>query len=222
MKTDGELQREIQHQLQCDPRVDEQGVGVNVHKGAVTLVGTVPHYAERRIVAEIVASIDGVVAMANELDVGVAAASDCRDIEIAEAAAAALRAQADLPDNKVKAMVYRGWVTLTGEVRTQSQRTLAERVVTGLGGVKGVVNSTTVKTAWHDETQEEIAKALRLRAALEAQHIAVEFKSGAVSLRGCVQSEQQRNDAALLAWTVPGVSKVENRIVVHPETRHAY
>ena len=118
--------------LQCDPRVDERGVGVNVHNGVVTLVGSVPHCGER------------------------------------------------------------------------------------------VVNSTTLETARRAEAPEEIAEAQRLNTSLETQHIVIAFKDGAVSLRGCVESDQQRNDAALMAWTVPGVSEVENLLVVQPKASGAY
>ena len=100
MKTDLDIQREVQHQLQCDPRVDERGVGVNVHKGIVTLVGTVPHYAERRTVAEIAECIDGICAIANEIEMQISGTSECSDTEIAEAAAAALHAWVNISRTK--------------------------------------------------------------------------------------------------------------------------
>lgn len=222
MKTDWELQRGVQYELQRDPRVDACGVGVNVHNGVVTLLGTVSHYGERRVVAEIATRIEGVIAIANELEVSSAPGGARCDTDIAEAAAATLRSQPEVPANKVKAMVNHGWITLTGELRTQNQRAIAEAAVRKLSHVRGVVNSTTLESARPVAGQEQIEEATRLGAALQAQQIVVEFTDGEISLRGSVQSDQQRNDAALMAWTVPGVSKAENLLVVQPSARDAY
>ena len=197
MKADLDIQREVQHQLQCDPRVDERGVGVNVHKGVVTLVGTVPHYAERRTAAEIAECIDGVCAIANEIEVQISETNECSDTEIAEAAAAALHDKGEYIANQVKAIVTRGWIRLSGRPETQYQRAGAERAVRNLRSVKGVVNCTTLKPATSSaDMQQTIEGALQVHAALEAEDIVVEFKDSVVTLRGYVQSHQERNHAA--------------------------
>ncbi len=217
MKTDLDIQREVQHQLQCDPRVDERGVGVNVHKGVITLVGTVPHYAERQTAAEIAEYIDGVCAIANEIEVRIAKTSECSDTEIAEAAAAALHDKDEYFANQVKAIVTSGWIRLSGQLETQDQRAGAELAVRNLPSVKGVVNCTTLKPATSSaDAQQSIEDALQVHAALEAEDIVVEFKNSVVTLRGYVQSHQERNDAAFAAWSGAGVSKVEKLLAVQP------
>lgn len=189
MKTDLNIQREVQHQLQSDPRVDERGVGVNVHKGVVTLVGTAPHYAERRTAAEIAECIDGVCAIANEIEVQISETSECSDTEIAEAAAAALHDKGEYIANQVKAIVTRGWIRLSGQLQTQDQRGGAEIAVRNLRNVKGVVNCTTLRPVTPSaDAQQSIEDALQVHAALETKDIVVEFKDSVVTLRGYVQS----------------------------------
>ena len=217
MKTDLDIQREVQHQLQCDPRVDERGVGVNVHNGVVTLVGTVPHYAERRTASEIAECIDGVCAIANEIEVHIAETSECSDTEITEATAAALHDKDEYVANQVKEIVTSGWIRFSGQLETRDQRAGAEIAVRNLRSVKGVVNCTTLKPATSSvDMLQSIEDALQVHAALEAQDIVVECKDSVVTLRGYVQSYQERNDASCAAWSVAGVSDVENLLAVQP------
>jgi hyperosmotically inducible protein len=52
---------------------------------------------------------------------------------------------------------------------------------------------------------------------LKGQSIKVYSFQGDVKLDGVVQSEQQREQAAKLAWGVPGVRSVENNILLTSE-----
>lgn len=217
MKANLDIQREVHHQLQCDPPVDEHGVDVNVHKGVVTLLGTLPKYTERRTAAEIAERIDGVCAIADEIEVHIAETSECSDTKIAEAAAAALHDKGEYVANEVKAIVPKGWISLFGQPETQDQRARAEIAVRYLCSVKGVVNCTTFEPATSSAyVQQPIEHALQVHSTLGAEEIVVEFKDSIVTLRGYVQSNQERNDAAFAAWSVARVSKVENLLAVQP------
>lgn len=67
------------------------------------------------------------------------------DSTIAQAVANALEWDSAIPDNAVKATVTSGWVTLSGTVGWQFEKSAAERAVRNLSGVKGVTNSLIVK-----------------------------------------------------------------------------
>src|SRR2546429_170634 len=82
----------------------------------------------------------------------------------------------------------KGWVTLKGEVEWEYQKEDAERVVRRLTGVKGVVNSITVKPRLTpSELKEKIEKALVRSAETDAERIQVEVQGSKVILRGIVR-----------------------------------
>ena len=61
-----------------------------------------------------------------------------------------------MQSSPVSAMVKDGVVTLTGEVESETLKTLAETSVSGVKGVKSIVNSVTVKPP--GPTPEELKK----------------------------------------------------------------
>ena len=47
MKSDNELRRDVERELEWEPAVDERRIGVSVLDGVVTLTGHVPTYSQR-------------------------------------------------------------------------------------------------------------------------------------------------------------------------------
>jgi len=84
----------------------------------------------------------------------------------------------------------------------------------------GVTNSITIKppvpTVQASEMKNKIEAALRRNARLlrDAEKIQVEMSGSKVILRGSVGSWQDYDDAAVAAWAAPGVTEVENNIVI--------
>jgi osmotically-inducible protein OsmY len=64
--------------------------------------------------------------------------------------------------------------------------------------------------------KERIEKALVRNAQTDAQHITVEVQGSEVILRGTVRSYAEKQAAEDTVWAAPGVTEVENRIVVSP------
>jgi osmotically-inducible protein OsmY len=62
--------------------------------------------------------------------------------------------------------------------------------------------------------KENIAKALQRRANLEATGIQIEIQGDQVILKGKVHSWNERTEAAHAAWAAPGVSTVDDQIVI--------
>lgn len=67
------------------------------------------------------------------------------DTDLAHAAANALLATSDVPDETIEACVHDGWVWLIGSAEAPAQRAAAERAVANLPGVKGVTNLVRLK-----------------------------------------------------------------------------
>ena len=134
---------------------------------------------------------------------------------IAKAVLDALKWDAGVPTDKIQVTVDHGWVTLRGEVEYYFQKRDAERAVERLSGVRGVTNLLVVKSQpTPSDLKEQIEKALVRNAETDARRITVEVVGSKVILRGTVSSYAEKKAAEEVAWSAPGVTEVDNRIVV--------
>ena len=82
-------------------------------------------------------------------------------------------------------------------------------------GVKGVENLITLNAYIAPrDVKETIERKFGRTAEAEANRIIVETSGGKVILKGFVNTFLERDEAARAAWSVPGVTKVENLIGV--------
>jgi osmotically-inducible protein OsmY len=117
----------------------------------------------------------------------------------------------------IKVVAKHGWITLEGEVEWQYQRNTAESAVRRVKGLKGVTNLILVKPrAEPSQIKEKILHAFKRNAEVDANRIQIETHGGEVILKGSVRSWIEREEAERVAWSAPGVTKVEDRIVVSP------
>ena len=119
----------VLQQLEWDPAVDASGIGVTAHGGAVTLTGSINTYAGKLAAERAVKRVYGVRAVANDLEVKLAAGRT--DADIAADAATMLKLHNEVPDT-VQAAVHHGHVTLTGTVDWHYQRMQADAQIKGL------------------------------------------------------------------------------------------
>lgn len=145
MRTDHELQRDIIAELEWQPSLRNEEIGVAVKDGVVTLSGNVANYARKFDAEQAVEKVHGVKAVAVDLTVKMQNSFIRSDSDIAHAAIQALKWDLDVPDEKVKLRVEDGRVILEGEVELQYQRAAAMRAIRYLSGVKSVSNLLSVK-----------------------------------------------------------------------------
>jgi osmotically-inducible protein OsmY len=137
------------------------------------------------------------------------------DEDIARAAANAITWNASVPTGKVTVQISKGWITLEGAVEWHYQRAAAERSVRDLLGIKGVTNRVEVNPLPTSVgVKAQIEAALTRNAELEAKAISVETQGAKIILRGSVRSWSERSAAERAAWAAPGVTRVENNILV--------
>lgn len=216
-RTDEQIQRDVLDELKWDARIQPNEIGVSVKDGVVTLTGDVDTYLKKWDAEEAAKRVRGVKAVANDIVVQLPGFGERTDTDIAAAATRALEWDAAVPTDKVKVTVSKGWVTLEGEVNWEYQKQDAERAVRRLAGVRGVSNLIMVRprlTPKPDEIKHKIEDALVRDAETDAQRITVDVQGSKVILHGTVRAWAEKEEAERLAWTAPGVTSVEDHIMV--------
>ena len=215
-RTDEEIQTDVPEELKWDAHVQPNEIGVVVKDGIVTLTGWVDSYLKKMAAQEAAHRVRGVKAVANDIEVRLPGFAERTDTDLAAAVLNALRWDAAIPAGKVDVTVSQGWVTLKGEVEHAFQVRDAERAVRRHAGVKGVSNLIVVNRSHvlPTDLKQQIERALIRNAQTDARNITVEMEGGKVILRGTVRSSAEKQAAEETAWSAPGVTEVENSIVI--------
>lgn len=189
MKTDAQLQSDVEAELAWDSEVTHTNVGVLAKDGVVTLTGYPASYSEKYAIERAAPRVAGRRAIAVDLRVRLPQGDERPDADIALAARRALIWNALLADRKVSVMVENGCVTLTGEVEWKFQRHAPEAAVRHVLGVTAVANQIAViPKIGADNIASKIDHALTRHAHREAHDIKVSVHGSAVTLRGKVYS----------------------------------
>jgi len=212
--SDRVLRQNVMDELEFTPAVDASHIGVAVENGVVSLSGHVSSYAEKLAAEKAVKRVKGVRALAEGLKVRFPDDKKTNDDEIAQRAIAILQWSAAVPRNAVAVKVQDGWVNLTGEVNWQHQRIAAEHLVRRLSGIHGVVNSIILKPQVQlGDVKQKIESALARNARVRASQIHASVEDGrAVALDGDVHDWEERDAVELAAWSVPGVTRIIDRL----------
>ncbi|MBO4209972.1 BON domain-containing protein [Micromonospora echinofusca] len=216
-RTDQDIQSDVLDELNWEPRVQPNEIGVTVSEGVVTLTGWVDSYAKKWAAERAAHRVDRVRAVANDVQVRLATSAQRTDAEIATAATRALEWDAFVPLDGLDVTVSGGWVTLRGEVEWEYQRRAAERSVRRLTGVRGLSNGIVVRPAGRPtrgDLTDRITRALVRSVETDAERISVEVRGDTVILDGLVRSWLERDEAERVAWSAPGVAEVHNHITV--------
>lgn len=217
MKSDSEIEKDVRAELEWDPDLDASDIAVSVKKGVVMLSGFVKSFTDKYEAEAAAKRVAGVVGIANDLEVRMPAVDERPDPDIARDAVAALKSQLPISSENMRVIVKGGWVTLEGEAEWQYQRQTAENAVRRIKGVKGVSNTIVLRPhAEPDEVKRKIQEALRRSAEVDASRITVDARGSEVVLKGRVRSWIEREEAERAAWAAPGVTKVDDQIIVSP------
>src|SRR5260221_1528580 len=217
IRADEDIQRDVLDELKWDMRVRPNEVGVAVKDGIVTLTGWVDSYLKKLAAENAAHRVPGVKAVANDIEVRLPGSAERTDADLAKAVLDALRWNAAIPAGKLDVTVSQGWVTLKGDVEYGFEKRDAERAIHHISGIKGVTNLITVRPhPLPTDLKQNIEKALVRNAETDAHRITVEVHGSKVILRGTVRSYAEKKAAEETAWSAPGVTDVENRIVISP------
>ena len=213
--TNDDLQLDVAAELSWDPKVDSETIAVSADDGAVILRGTVGSFREKREAGKAAARVYGVTEVNNELQVRMLDSSRRDDADLRGDVLQALMLDSLVPMT-VDAKVRDGIVTLTGTAPWQYQRDEAEFLTASVPGVLGINNDITLTpTPDGRDIRNDISDAFRRSAKLDADELSVDTTSyGAVILAGAVSSWAEHDEAVAAVWSAPGVTEVDDRIVV--------
>ncbi len=215
-RTDEDIRLEVQDELEWDLQVGSSPVGVAVKGGVATLTGEVPSYAAKLAAADATHRVRGVKAVANDIIVHIPSFAERTDADIAQAIITALRWNTLVPTDQIDVTVTQGLVTLKGTVEWAYQRNAAEYAIRHLAGVRVVTNE--IRLTPHvqrEDLKHRLERALERNAEVEASGITVEVHGATVTLKGKVRSYAERRAAEYATWDAPGVTVVDNRLIVN-------
>jgi|SRR5688572_1952206 osmotically-inducible protein OsmY len=217
-KTDTEIKQQILRELKWDSRIGWAQIGVDVRSGVVALTGAVSSFAKKSAAQQAAHRIQGVLDVANDIEVKPDPLIARTDAEIARGIRQVLEWDALVPDERIKSTVSDGWVTLEGDVDCWRERLDAEHAVLRLVGVVGVTNMLAIKpsSVSVDVLRDEIECALERRADREAERLRIECHDGTVDLFGRVHSWQEKRAIIGAISHAPGVQRVKDHVRIDP------
>ena len=213
--TDEQLQADVIAELFWDPRVGSEAIAVSADAGTVTLRGTVDSLRAKREAGKAACRVYGVTRVRNELDVRLLDDSKRDDAELRGDVLQALMLDSLIPTT-VDARARNGFVTLSGTADWQYQRDEAGILAASVPGVYALRNHIRLTPAPDTvEVKKDISEAFRRNASLDADRLSVDTTCyGRVALVGTVSSWAEHDEAVAAAWSAPGVTEVDDQILV--------
>jgi osmotically-inducible protein OsmY len=215
--TDEQLHADVVAELFWDPKVDSGAIAVSADAGTVTLHGTVDSFRKKREAGKAACRVRGVIGVHNQLDVRLLDDSKRDDAELRGDVLQALMLDSQIPTT-VDARARNGSVTLSGTAGWQYQRDEAEFLAASVPGVYALHNDIRLTSApGTSDVKKDISEAFRRNAKLDGDRLSVVTTSyGRVAVVGTVSSWAEHDEAVAAAWSAPGVTEVDDQILVVP------
>lgn len=218
MKTNAQLQKDVQNAIKWEPLLHAAEIGVTAKDGVVSLTGIVDQYAKKIEAENAAKKVIGVKVLVENIIVKSSDSSSKTDNEIADEILKAFKSNALIPENRIKVIVENGLVTLEGEVKWDYEREITKNVIHYLPGVKDIINYIKIKSEVIDDIkQKDIEHAMKMNWAVYNSDIHIQVSGTTVILTGTVNSWHQKEEAASIAWKAPGIQHVDNRLFVDYE-----
>jgi osmotically-inducible protein OsmY len=211
---DRTLHEAVLEELELEPAVAAGRIAIAVEDGVVTLGGTVRSFTEKWAAEDAVRRVEGVRGLAGELKVELPGVRVSDDAAIAKSAIELLTLDAVmLPTLQVE--VEGGCVTLTGTSDWPYGSDGAVEAIRKIPGVRAVYDAIAIKprpAKAAAELKAMIETRFQRLAVLDAKRVEVAVDGNTVTLSGHVSTLAEREQAGEAALSIPGVTKVDNRI----------
>ncbi len=217
MKTNAELQKDVQDAIKWEPLLNSAEIGVIVKNGIVTLTGTVDSYAKKLQAEHATKNVSGVKILVEDIEVKLPDPRSKTDVEIAGEIIAAFNANSIIPQEKITVKVENGWVDLDGEVSWEYIRDITENAVKYLPGVKGIYNNIIINPEIRNTVEKKDVEQALKRSSIDSSEINVSVSGTTVTLTGNVHTWHQKEEAGRIVWKTPGIQDVKNELTVDYE-----
>jgi osmotically-inducible protein OsmY len=213
MKTNQDLQEDVQNALRWEPLLQTAEIGVAAQDGIITLTGMVDSYAKKSEAEDAAQKVAGVKVVIEQIEVFLSNEMQT-DQEIAQGILNALAASW-IPAEKLKIKVEHGVVTLEGTLHWNFQKQAAKKSIKNITGITKIKNLIIIRAETHDEVEKKhLEDALRLNWSMDQQDVRVKVDGKTVTLNGVVNSYYQKEEAERMAWQAPGVNVVVNELAI--------
>lgn len=134
--------------------------------------------------------------------------------------------QADLKDVNVSEDADKNTVTLTGTLHSENAKQQAQEVAQAAAGNRIIANEISVQPVGEESQARQINsntdtaieknyKAALIAKGLDKDHIRFNAKNGVLTLKGNVNSANERQEAQQIAANIPNVQQVVNELQVN-------
>jgi len=210
-----DVQAAVEKELGFDPMVDSRDIAVRNINGDVTLTGTVASYPQYLEAAAATRRVAGVTGVHNHLEVALPESDQRDDVKLATAANNALTQNVTVPAS-VEATAEDGNIDLTGTVSFGTERAAAEAAVSGLVGVRNVLND--IEISYLDDPVDvdlHVQQALDRSALVpDDSDVKAETKDGVITLTGHVHTWAEHDAVVSTAQMATGVIEVRDDLQV--------
>ena len=210
-----DIQAAVEKELGFDPMVDSRDIAVRNINGDVSLTGTVASYPQYLEAAAATRRVAGVTGVHNHLEVALPESDQRDDVKLATAANNALTQNVTVPAS-VEATAEDGNIDLTGTVSFGTERAAAEAAVSGLVGVRNVLND--IEISYLDDPVDvdlHVQQALDRSALVpDDSDVKAETKDGVITLTGHVHTWAEHDAVVSTAQMATGVIEVRDDLQV--------
>ena len=215
MKNNEDLARDVTAAIKWEPLMSGNGIGVTALDGVVTLTGVVDGYLKKYKAEDIAKSIAGAKAVVEHIKVKFNNGDEKSDSAIAVEILNALKADLQVPHDRIKVRVEDGRVTVEGDLAWNFQKRDVSAAIRCIEGMKVFTNNIVIKPESQDEIEQEaVLRALRRSSFLAGQDIDVYVTENNVTLNGVVSSCFQKDEAERIAWGTPGIATLKNELSI--------
>ncbi len=213
-----ELLQKILGALTRDSRIQihHSDIVLSEDAGYVTLSGTVPSVAAKRLALTHAAAVPGVKSVRDDLRVAPAEAMG--DLEIADHVRHSLLHERNIEQENIDIEADAdGGIILRGHVHSLIQKRLCEVLCWWVPGVTNVTNLIAIEPREDDndeELKDNLITIMEKDSLVNPKKFRIDVQGARVTLRGQVDSAIERSAAENDCWFTPGVVDVENRLTL--------